>query len=74
MRPLSEPELIKASRDKKFMVARWKRRVAISEKKLGETLKKPGLTREFVEEERLLHSNRLKKYKRLLREYNLSKE
>ena len=70
MKPLSEPELIRASRDKKYVVARWKRRVALSEKKLKKTLDNPSLSRQFKEEEKTLHYNRLKKYKSLKKELN----
>lgn len=51
----------RASQDPKFMAARWKQRVAISQRKLDEILSNRSLSENEKEMELRMHRNRIKK-------------
>ena len=57
---LTQEDYIKAARDPKFMAARWKQRVAISQEKLDKFLTS-NASREEKEIELQMHKKRIEK-------------
>jgi len=60
---LTEQDLIRASRDDKFMAARWKQRVAVSQARLDKKLGDPNISREEKERQVRMHKSRIQKMK-----------
>lgn len=59
---LTEQDYLRAANDPKFMAARWKQRVAISQAKLDEFLASGASERE-KKQELLMHKKRVEKLK-----------
>ena len=59
---LTEQDYLRAANDPKFMAARWKQRVAISQKKLDEFLSSNASEQE-KKQEILMHRKRVEKLK-----------
>jgi len=59
---LTEQDYLRAANDPKFMAARWKQRVAISQKKLDEFLSSNASEQE-KKQELLMHRKRVEKLK-----------
>lgn len=53
----------RAANDPKFMAARWKQRVAMSQRNLDRILKDPNLSQKEKELEMRMHKNRIAKMK-----------
>ena len=59
---LTESDYMRAARDPKFMAARWKQRVAMSQRKLDEFLSSNASDSE-KKQELSMHRNRIRKMK-----------
>ncbi len=63
---LTEQDYLRAANDPKFMAARWKQRVAISQEKLDEFLAS-GASEEEKKQELLMHRKRIERMKEVQR-------
>lgn len=63
---LTEQDYLKAANDPKFMAARWKQRVAISQRKLDEFLSS-GASEGEKKQELLMHRKRIERMKEMQR-------
>ena len=63
---LTEQDYLKAANDPKFMAARWKQRVAISQRKLDEFLSS-GASKDEKKQELLMHRKRIERMKEMQR-------
>ena len=63
---LTEQDYLKAANDPKFMAARWKQRVAISQRKLDEFLSS-GASESEKKQELLMHRKRIERMKEMQR-------
>ena len=61
---LTEQDYMRAARDPKFMAARWKQRVAISQEKLDKFLASNASEKE-KEQELLMHRKRIEKMREM---------